>query len=106
MKWFLTIPRKLIHNFVPMMHTCQFCAYSSSSSTGLERHVRTHTGERPFGCRYCFVRMALKSNLDRHEKMHRRKMVKALMDFATQVRAQIPKVPPPLYLWKNGPSAL
>jgi KRAB domain-containing zinc finger protein len=88
-----------------MSHPCKYCTYSSTSSIGLERHVRTHTGEKPFACKYCFVRMALKSNRDRHQKTHTRKMVNALMAFSRQARRETKDEVPPLYLWKNGPLA-
>lgn len=35
------------------MHTCKLCDKQLSSSSSLDRHMLTHSGERPFKCKRC-----------------------------------------------------
>ncbi|KAK7080588.1 hypothetical protein SK128_000480 [Halocaridina rubra] len=47
-------------------HQCPYCFKIFGLRTDLKRHLRTHTGEKPFVCKYCDFRTALKGNLKRH----------------------------------------
>lgn len=37
------------------MHVCRLCDKLLSSSSSLDRHMLTHSGERPFVCKRCHM---------------------------------------------------
>ncbi|KAK7086094.1 hypothetical protein SK128_027108 [Halocaridina rubra] len=47
-------------------HPCPMCPKGFRSKLDMERHMRTHTGEKPFTCPYCTHRSATKGNLKTH----------------------------------------
>ena len=49
---------------------CAFCTRRFWSAEDLRRHVRTHTGDRPFKCDVCQRRFSLKHSMLRHRKKH------------------------------------
>ena len=49
---------------------CAFCVRRFWSAEDLRRHMRTHTGERPFSCDICRRRFTLKHSMLRHRKKH------------------------------------
>ncbi|KAH6923073.1 hypothetical protein HPB50_021403 [Hyalomma asiaticum] len=49
---------------------CSFCNYSTIYKQTLQRHHRTHTGERPFECEFCLKTFAQKCNMKAHQRLH------------------------------------
>lgn len=55
-------------NKKPAANTCPVC--SKVLAGGLARHMRVHTGERPFKCETCGRAFARRITLQRHERTH------------------------------------
>ena len=49
---------------------CLFCQRKFWSAEDLRRHVRTHTGEKPYECDICHRKFTLKHSMLRHKKKH------------------------------------
>ncbi|XP_029349535.1 zinc finger protein 770-like [Echeneis naucrates] len=52
------------------MHQCQTCSKYFPSGSKLQRHMMTHTGQRPFGCEVCGKRFRQKTHLRVHCRTH------------------------------------
>ncbi|KAK8375701.1 hypothetical protein O3P69_008461 [Scylla paramamosain] len=52
------------------VHQCPFCQYSTNILTNITKHVRIHTGEKPFACPHCPYRCSAQENLKTHIRTH------------------------------------
>lgn len=60
------------HHVARQKYVCNFanCARRFACSYQLERHLRNHTGERPFSCPHCHRRFSRSDHLKTHVRTH------------------------------------
>ncbi|KAM6958822.1 transcription factor HIVEP3 [Aplochiton taeniatus] len=54
----------------PGKYVCSYCGRACAKPSVLQKHIRSHTGERPYPCPPCGFSFKTKSNLYKHRKSH------------------------------------
>ncbi|XP_041648372.1 transcription factor HIVEP3 isoform X2 [Cheilinus undulatus] len=54
----------------PGKYVCTYCGRPCAKPSVLQKHIRSHTGERPYPCGPCGFSFKTKSNLYKHRKSH------------------------------------
>lgn len=64
--------RKVHLKEIPRSLVCHICSksYMSCDTVSFGNHMRAHSGEKPFQCRYCGKGFHASEGLTRHEKLH------------------------------------
>ncbi|XP_038133415.1 transcription factor HIVEP2a [Cyprinodon tularosa] len=73
----------------PGKYLCPYCNRACAKPSVLKKHIRSHTGERPYPCIPCGFSFKTKSNLYKHRKSHAHAIKAGLVPFSEPTVAPI-----------------
>ncbi|KAA0711580.1 Transcription factor HIVEP2 [Triplophysa tibetana] len=65
-------------------YECQYCGRACAKPSVLKKHIRSHTGERPYPCIPCGFSFKTKSNLYKHRKSHAHAVKAGMVPYSEQ----------------------
>lgn len=72
----------------PGKYICHYCGRACAKPSVLKKHIRSHTGERPYPCVPCGFSFKTKSNLYKHRKSHAHAIKAGLVPFSDLAAAR------------------
>ncbi|XP_056150407.1 transcription factor HIVEP2a [Lampris incognitus] len=72
----------------PGKYICNYCGRACAKPSVLKKHIRSHTGERPYPCVPCGFSFKTKSNLYKHRKSHAHAIKAGLVPFSEVATAR------------------
>ncbi|CAJ1077668.1 transcription factor HIVEP2a [Xyrichtys novacula] len=72
----------------PGKYICHYCGRACAKPSVLKKHIRSHTGERPYPCGPCGFSFKTKSNLYKHRKSHAHAIKAGLVPFSELAAAR------------------
>jgi len=69
----------------PGKYICHYCGRACAKPSVLKKHIRSHTGERPYPCVPCGFSFKTKSNLYKHRKSHAHAIKAGLVPFSSEL---------------------
>ncbi|KAL4623994.1 transcription factor HIVEP2-like [Arapaima gigas] len=76
------VHRKESKSKKPGKYVCHYCGRACAKPSVLKKHIRSHTGERPYPCVPCGFSFKTKSNLYKHKKSHAHNIKAGLAPFS------------------------
>ncbi|XP_073483528.1 transcription factor HIVEP2 [Aquarana catesbeiana] len=73
----------------PGKYICPYCTRACAKPSVLKKHIRSHTGERPYPCVPCGFSFKTKSNLYKHRKSHAHAIKAGLVPFADSAMSKL-----------------
>ena len=84
-------PQQLTEDGKPRKNVCPYCNISCPKPSVLDKHIRTHTNERPYPCAPCAIAFKTQSNLYKHcrSRTHALKVEKGIDSSRAEIVAEL-----------------